>query len=62
MSRASSLSSVVSGLVRVQMGSSVPNSTQEDQVGRYVQGLILKVAKQKAERYGNLGIQVYPSP
>lgn len=59
MPGASSLSSVVSGLVRAQMGSSVPNSMQEDEVDRYVQELILKEAKQKDERYGNLGIQAY---
>ena len=58
----SSLSSVVSGLVRAQVGSSVPSSLQEDEVDRYVQELILKEAKQKAERYGNLGIQAYLPP
>lgn len=62
MSGASSLSSVVSGLVRAQMGSSVPNNVQEDEVDRYVQELILKEAKQKAERYGSLGIQAYLPP
>lgn len=62
MPGASSLSSVVSGLVRAQMGSSVPNSVQEDEVDRCVQELILKEAKQKAERYGSLGIQAYLPP
>ena len=62
MSGASSLSSVVSGLVRAQMGSSIPSSVQEDEVDRYVQELILKEAKQKAERYGTLGVQAYLPP
>ena len=62
MPGASSLSSVVSGLVRAQVGSSVPSSVQEDEVDRYVQELILKEAKQKAERYDNLGIQAYLPP
>ena len=62
MSGASSLSSVVSGLVRAQMGTSLPASVQEDEVDRYVQELILKEAKQKAERYGSLGIQAYLPP
>ncbi|KAF9787315.1 hypothetical protein BJ322DRAFT_716365 [Thelephora terrestris] len=62
MPGASSLSSVVSGLVRAQVGSSVPSSVQEDEVDRYVQELILKEAKQKAERYSNLGIQAYLPP
>ena len=62
MPGSSSLSSVVSGLVRAQMGSSVPDNVQEDEVDRYVQELILKEAKQKAERYGSLGIQAYLPP
>lgn len=62
MSGSSSLSSVVSGLVRAQMGSSVPNNVQEDEVDHYVQELILREAKQKAERYGSLGIQAYLPP
>lgn len=41
------------------MGSSVPNGAQEDEVDRYVQELILREAKQKAERYSSLGIQAY---
>ena len=62
MPGASSLSSVVSGLVRAQMGSSVSNNVQDDEVDRYVQELILKEAKQKAEQYGSLGIQAYLPP
>lgn len=58
----SSLSSVVSGLVRAQMGSSVPSSLQEDEVDRYVQELIIKEAKKRDERYGSLGIEAYLAP
>jgi hypothetical protein len=52
----SSLSSVVSGLVRAQMGSAVPASVSEADLDAHVAQLILKEAKQKAERYAQLGI------
>ena len=45
------------------MGSSVPSTLPEDDVDRYVAELILKEAKQKAERYSAQGIRAYlPQP
>ena len=55
----SSLSSVVSNLVRAQMGSSVATSVQDDDLDRHVADLILKEAKQKAERYLKEGVRAY---
>ncbi|KAI0030148.1 hypothetical protein K488DRAFT_72420 [Vararia minispora EC-137] len=56
----SSLSSVVSTLVRAQMGSSVPNTVADDDLDRHVAELILKEAKQKAEKYaGKDGIRAF---
>ncbi|KAI6120876.1 hypothetical protein EDD16DRAFT_1691988 [Pisolithus croceorrhizus] len=55
----SSLSSVVSNLVRASMGASVPASVQDEDLDRHVAELILKEAKQKAESYTRLGVQAY---
>ena len=55
----STLSSVVSNLVRAQMGSAVSSTVQDDDLDRHVAELILKEAKQKAERYGKDGIRAY---
>ncbi|KZT22617.1 hypothetical protein NEOLEDRAFT_1180705 [Neolentinus lepideus HHB14362 ss-1] len=55
----SSLSSVVSGLVRAQMGSSVPSTITDEDLDRHVADLILKEAKRKAERYASQGIRAY---
>ncbi|KAI6163684.1 hypothetical protein EDD17DRAFT_1885367 [Pisolithus thermaeus] len=55
----SSLSSVVSNLVRASMGASVPASVQDEDLDRHVAELILKEAKQKAESYTKLGVQAY---
>ncbi|KAF8899298.1 hypothetical protein BD779DRAFT_1795755 [Infundibulicybe gibba] len=55
----SSLSSVVSNLVRASMGSSVSNTVTDSDLDRHVAELILKEAKKKAERYGEHGIRAY---
>ncbi|KAI0756105.1 hypothetical protein C8Q80DRAFT_1264208 [Daedaleopsis nitida] len=55
----SSLSSVVSDLVRAQMGSSVAPTVMDDDLDRHVAELILKEAKQKAEKYRRDGIHAY---
>ncbi|OJA11872.1 hypothetical protein AZE42_03260 [Rhizopogon vesiculosus] len=55
----SSLSSVVSNLVRASMGTSVTPSITDEDLDRHVAELILKEAKQKAESYGRLGIKAY---
>ena len=51
----SSLSSVVSNLVRV----SEPNTITDEDLDRHVAELILKEAKQKAERYLKEGVRAY---
>ena len=59
----SSLSSVVSGLVRASMGTSMPNSVTDEELDRHVAELILREAKQKAERYLQEGVRAYlPDP
>jgi hypothetical protein len=58
-SSSSSLSSVVSGLVRAQMGASVAPSVTDSDLDRHVADLILKEAKQKAQRYAELGVSAY---
>ena len=55
----STLSSVVSNLVRAQMGASVTHSVTDEELDRHVADLILKEAKQKAERYSTEGIRAY---
>ncbi len=54
-----SLSSVVSGLVRAQMGTSLSSSVTDEDLDRHVAELILKEAKKKAEQYGQQGIRAY---
>ncbi|RDB28365.1 hypothetical protein Hypma_016113 [Hypsizygus marmoreus] len=56
---ASSLSSVVSDLVRASMGSSVSGMVTDEDLDRHVAELILKEAKKKAERYGQHGIRAF---
>ena len=56
----SSLSSVVSNLVRASMGS-ISNMVTDDDLDRHVAELIVKEAKKKAERYGQQGIRAYLS-
>lgn len=56
---ASSLSSVVSNLVRASMGSAVSNMVTDEDLDRHVAELILKEAKTKAERYGTQGIRAF---
>jgi hypothetical protein len=41
------------------MGTSVSNTVTDDDLDRHVAELILKEAKQKAERYGKDGIRAY---
>ncbi|KAG1747559.1 hypothetical protein EDB19DRAFT_274650 [Suillus lakei] len=55
----SSLSSVVSNLVRASMGTTVSSSVTDDDLDRHVAELILREAKQKAESYGEVGIRAY---
>lgn len=57
----SSLSSVVSSLVRASMGTSISNMVTDDDLDRHVAELIVKEAKKKAERYGQQGIRAYIS-
>ena len=57
----SSLSSVVSNLVRASMGTSISNMVTDDDLDRHVAELIVKEAKRKAERYGQQGIRAYIS-
>jgi hypothetical protein len=54
-----SLSSVVSGLVRAQMGASVSSTVTDEDLDRHVAELILKEAKKKAEQYGHQGVSAY---
>ncbi|CCL98540.1 uncharacterized protein FIBRA_00539 [Fibroporia radiculosa] len=55
----SSLSTVVSNLVRAQLGTSVSSTVTDEDLDHHVAELILKEAKQKAERYGKDGIRAY---
>lgn len=54
-----SLSSVVSSLVRAQMGSSLPSNVTDEDLDRHVADLILKEAKKKSEQYDKQGIRAY---
>ena len=54
-----SLSSVVSSLVRAQMGTSLPTNTTDEDLDRHVAELILKEAKKKAEQYDKQGMSAY---
>ncbi|KAJ7170223.1 hypothetical protein C8R46DRAFT_896615 [Mycena filopes] len=55
----SSLSSVVSNLVRASMGTSVSSQVTNEELDKHVAELILKEAKKKAERFGQDGIRAY---
>ena len=55
----SSLSSVVSSLVRASMGTSVSSNVTDQELDRHVAELILKEAKQKAEKYLKDGVKAY---
>ena len=54
-----SLSSVVSSLVRAQMGTSLPTNLSDEDLDRHVAELILKEAKKKADQYDKQGIRAY---
>jgi len=55
----SSLSAVVSNLVRASMGTSVSATVPDEDLDKHVAELILKEAKQKAESYAKFGVQAY---
>lgn len=55
----STLSSVVSTLVRASVGTSVSSTVPDEDLDKHVADLILKEAKQKAENYSKLGIKAY---
>lgn len=55
----SSLSSVVSSLLRAQLGTSMPSSVTDEELDRHVAELIVKEAKQKADRYLQEGVRAY---
>ncbi|KAF8527108.1 hypothetical protein JB92DRAFT_2869106 [Gautieria morchelliformis] len=55
----SSLSSVVSDLVRASMGAAVPKTVTDEELDRHIGEIILREAKQKAERYKQDGIRAY---
>ena len=60
VSNSSSLSDVVSNLVRASMGASVPDTITDEDLDRHVAQLILQEAKQREERYqGKEGIRAY---
>jgi hypothetical protein len=54
-----SLSSVVSGLVRAQMGTSLKSTVTDDDLDRHIAELIVKEAKAKAARYQTDGVRAY---
>jgi hypothetical protein len=54
-----SLSSVVSSLVRAQMGATLPSTVSDEDLDRHVAELILKEAKKKADQYDKQGIRAY---
>lgn len=41
------------------MGASVPNNVKDEDLDRHVADLIIKEAKQRAEKYAQQGIQAY---
>ncbi|KAG6380711.1 hypothetical protein JVT61DRAFT_5089 [Boletus reticuloceps] len=55
----STLSSVVSSLVRASVGTSVLSTVPDEDLDKHVAELILKEAKQKAESYSKLGVKAY---
>ncbi|KAG9043710.1 hypothetical protein FS837_009216 [Tulasnella sp. UAMH 9824] len=60
MASSSSLSSVVSNLVRAQLGASVSSEVTDEDLDKHVADLILREAKQKEEKYfGKEGVRAY---
>lgn len=60
MASSSSLSSVVSNLVRAQLGTSLSSEVPDDDLDKHVADLILREAKQKEEKYlGKEGVRAY---
>lgn len=55
----SSLSSVVSDLVRASMGTSVSPSVTDEELDKHVRELLIRDAKKRAEKYGQQGIRAY---
>jgi hypothetical protein len=55
----SSLSQVVSTLLRASMGSAVSSNVADEDLDRHVAEIILKEAKEKAVRYDKDGIRAY---
>ncbi|KAJ3749856.1 hypothetical protein DFH05DRAFT_1531542 [Lentinula detonsa] len=55
----SSLSSVVSDLVRASMGTSVAPTVTDEELDKHVRELLIRDAKKRAERYGQQGIRAY---
>ncbi|KAJ3767373.1 hypothetical protein FB446DRAFT_652231 [Lentinula raphanica] len=55
----SSLSSVVSDLVRASMGTSVAPTVTDEELDKHVRDLLIRDAKKRAERYGQQGIRAY---
>ncbi|KAG8899134.1 hypothetical protein FRC01_010647, partial [Tulasnella sp. 417] len=60
MASSSSLSSVVSNLVRAQLGASVSSQVTDEDLDKHVADLILREAKQKEEKsFGKEGVRAY---
>ncbi|KAJ7597773.1 hypothetical protein C8J56DRAFT_1001552 [Mycena floridula] len=57
----SSLSSVVSTLVRASIGPTMSSTVTDEDLDRHVKELLVKDAKKRAERYGQQGIRAYLS-
>ncbi|KZT51034.1 hypothetical protein CALCODRAFT_504024 [Calocera cornea HHB12733] len=55
----STLSSVVSKLVRASHGSAIPDSVPDEELDRVVAELILKEAREKEAKYGKDGVAAY---
>ncbi|KAJ3786678.1 hypothetical protein GGU10DRAFT_266462 [Lentinula aff. detonsa] len=55
----SSLSSVVSDLVRASMGTSISPTVTDEELDKHVRDLLIRDAKKRAERYGQQGIRAY---
>lgn len=53
------LSSVVSSLVRAQMGASVSSDVTDEDLDRHVADLLIKEAKKRAETYSQRGVRAY---
>jgi hypothetical protein len=55
----STLNDAVSQLVRASMGTVISDSLSNEELDRHVAELILQEAKQKEERYEELGLRAY---